>query len=264
MIRVFVNENHDDCGCFVKSDALCLVKRGDCMYRTAISLALAPTVALAVFIYQKDRYDREPPDLLLRLFLLGALSAVPVYFIESALSFVNIFSGTLSALYTAFVVAAATEEFSKRFVIVRLVCKNRHYDEKLDGIVYSAFTSLGFASVENLGYVLSERGNFVYTGITRGIFAVPAHMLFGITMGYYLSLAKFAADERTRSANFKKSLYVPILLHGTYDFILMSGLGNLMIILVLFVIYLWRVNLIKLNQYIRESEIKRGQQTSNM
>lgn len=220
-----------------------------------VLVAIAPAAALAFFIYQKDRYDREPPLLLAKIFILGAITVIPVYIVEIVLSSLNIFTGLFSSLFTAFLVAGFTEEFFKRLVVVRFACPNKNYDEKLDGIVYSVFSALGFATVENIMYLLRGLSNFVYTGFSRGIFAVPAHMLFGITMGYYLSLSKFADNEQDTNRYYTRSLYVPILLHGTYDFILMSRFPHLMIIFLAFVLYLWRANLVKLNEYVAESKI---------
>lgn len=228
------------------------------MIELAISIALAPTIAIALFIYQKDRYDREPPALLLELFLFGALTVLPVYFIEKLLSFLNPFTGLLSAFFTAFIVAGMTEEFFKRLVVIRLACRNKSYNEKLDGIVYCVFSALGFATVENLIYVLVRSSNFIYTGVTRGLFAVPAHVMFGITMGYYLSISKFANDERVQNINMRRSYFVPVLLHGIYDFILMSRFMNLFVVFFLFVLYLWRINLNRLNEYVDDSRIRSG------
>lgn len=222
----------------------------------AFIIALAPVAALILYIYQKDRYDREPPLLLLKIFLYGALTVIPVYIVEIILSSFNIFTGLLHAAYTAFIVAGLTEEYFKRLVVTRFACPNKNYDEKLDGIVYSVMSALGFASVENIMYVLRGLSNFVYTGVSRGIFAVPAHMLFGITMGYYLSLSKFADDEQKQNIFYARSLYVPAILHGIYDFILLSGFTNLIYFFLAFVIYLWWINLIRLNEYVKESRIK--------
>lgn len=223
------------------------------MIELAVAVALAPTIALLIYVYQKDRYDREPLPLLMKLFVFGAFTVIPVYFVEKIFAGFNIFGGIISAAYTSFVVAGFTEEYFKRMVVLRLACRNKNYDEKLDGIIYSVFSALGFATVENLMYILVGQNNFLYTGVTRGIFAVPAHMLFGVTMGYYLSLAKFAIDKSKQILYLKKSLYIPLILHGIYDFILLSGFSYIMIIFIPFVLYLWRVNLIKLNEYVRES-----------
>ncbi|KRQ87028.1 Protease PrsW [Caloramator mitchellensis] len=209
------------------------------------AIALAPSIALLIFIYQKDRYDREPANILLTLFLFGFLSTVPVYFVERFLSYFG-----KGPFYTAFIVAGLTEELFKFIIIYSITFKLVEYNEKLDGIVYSVFTSLGFASAENILYILNQK-NFIATGIMRGLFAVPGHMLFAITMGYYLSLARFADDKRPFFLI--NALLMPILLHGIYDFILFSRIYGYFVIFILFIIYLWRINLNRLNRYVKES-----------
>lgn len=213
-------------------------------------VAIAPSIALLIFIYQKDRYDREPSRLLLKLFIYGILCTVPVYFAELYLSSLN----TTSAFYHSFVVAGFVEELFKFLILISFAYNTNHYNEKLDGIVYSVFTSMGFATAENILYVLNRQLDYLYTGISRAIFAVPAHALFAITMGYYLSLAKFAPDQSKSNMYMLKALIMPIILHGIYDYILISKMFGFFIIFTGFVIYLWKVNLKKLDIYVRESK----------
>lgn len=212
-------------------------------------VAVAPGIAFALAIYLTDRYDKEPIGLLLKIFIIGALSVIPTAFVETILSMFNVFGGYLGILYTSFVVAGLTEEYFKRIVVVKFALFHEAFNEKLDGIVYCSFSALGFATVENIMYVVFRYSANPYVGIMRGILSVPAHMLFGITMGYYLSLAKYADSEEERARYFKKSLYVPVLLHGIFDFILMSQSQWLMIVFIPFVLFLWVFNLKKLRKY---------------
>src|SRR5690606_2281385 len=96
-------------------------------------------------------------------------------------------------------------------------------------------------------------GNY-YVGIMRGVLSVPAHMLFGITMGYYLSLSKYADEERVKSYYYSRSLLVPVILHGLFNFILMAKIPILMVLFIPYVIYMWIINLRKLNEYTRDSK----------
>lgn len=216
-------------------------------------IAIIPGIALALAVYLTDRYDREPIRLLIKVFIIGALSAFPTVIVEKALLSFNIFSGLLGAAYTAFIVAGFTEEFFKRAVVMRYAFHKEAFDEKLDGIIYSVYAALGFATIENINYIVFTFPNSPYLGLYRGIFSVPAHMLFAITMGYYLSLVKFACEQDLCKAYYRKSLIVPMLLHGLFDFILMSNLEYYLIIFIPFVIFLWIFNLKKLNGYYRES-----------
>ncbi|MCT4620122.1 MAG: PrsW family glutamic-type intramembrane protease [Marinisporobacter sp.] len=217
-------------------------------------IAISPGLALALGIYLTDRYDREPVDLLAKTFLLGAVSVIPTAFAEKILLSVNIFGGVLGAAYTAFIVAGFTEEFFKREVVLRLAFHHKAFDEKLDGIVYGVFSALGFATVENIMYVVFRFATNPYIGLYRGILSVPVHMLFGVTMGYYLSLAKYARHEQIRKNYLKKALLIPAILHGIFDFILMANIPTLMIFFIPFVIYLWIINLRRLNEYTNESK----------
>ncbi len=219
------------------------------MLTRLIIIAITPTVALALGIYLTDRYDREPWHLLLRIFLMGALSVIPVMFVQRILLSVNVFSGLLSVAYTAFIVAGLTEEFFKRFVVIHGVYDDVNFDEKLDGIVYSVFSALGFATVENIMYVIFRYMGTYYVGIMRGLLSVPGHMLFGITMGYFLSLSKYTEDLKLKNHYYKMSLIIPAILHGLFNFILMAQIPALMVIFIPYVIYLWVSNLKRLNRY---------------
>lgn len=216
--------------------------------------AVTPGIALAFIIYAIDKHDREPVKLLTKTFIGGALITIPTIFLESFLIGFNIFGGIIGIAYQAFIVAGFSEEFLKRFVVMRVAFNNKHFDEKLDGIVYAVFSALGFATVENIMYVVFRFADVESVGVYRAVLSVPGHMLFAVTMGYYLSLSKFSKTAVEKRFYYKKSLTAPMLLHGTFNFILMSGSGFLMILFIPFVIYLWRVNIKKLNIYYQESK----------
>jgi RsiW-degrading membrane proteinase PrsW (M82 family) len=216
--------------------------------------AITPGIALALMIYLFDRHDREPIRILLKVFIMGIISVVPAIIIENILSYFDVFAGIFGIAYTAFIVAGVTEEFIKREVVIKNVYFNPVFNEKLDGIVYCVISALGFATIENVMYVVFRFSDIESVGLYRAFLSVPAHMLFAITMGYYLSLAKFSADSEQSQFFFRKSLTVPAILHGTFDFILMSGIELLMILFIPFVIYLWITNLKKLNKYYNDSQ----------
>lgn len=217
-------------------------------------IALTPGIALALSVYLTDRYDREPIRLLIKVFILGLLSVIPAGMIESVLMSFNIFGGLLGSAFTAFIIAGLTEEFIKREIVLRTAFRSKAFDEKLDGIVYSAFAALGFATSENIMYVVFRFAANPYVGLYRGIFSVPAHMLFAVTMGYYLSLARFSYTEYDYRIFLRKALVVPALLHGFFNFILMANIPILFIVFIPYVIYLWISNLIKLNEYYIQSK----------
>ncbi|MEX1307543.1 MAG: PrsW family glutamic-type intramembrane protease, partial [Eubacteriales bacterium] len=140
-----------------------------------------------------------------------------------------------------------------RWAVLRHAYHSPEYNERLDGIVYCAFAALGFAAAENIGYVLTTYEAYPSIVWIRAISAVPVHLMVGITMGYYLSLSKYSTSEAEAARNKRRSLMVPVLLHGTYDFILFLQIPVLLLVLIPFVIYLWVSGIKKLNRFYRES-----------
>ena len=215
-------------------------------------LSLAPVFIIGGYIYFRDKYEKEPIRLLLLALFLGALTVVPVFFLEQLLhGFTNLFSGFAAAAWNAFVVAAFSEELFKYIVLYLLIWKSREFNEKYDGIVYAVFVSLGFAGVENVLYVM---GNGFGTGISRALTAVPAHAIFGITMGFYFGLAKF---YRKKEFQLKlKALVYPIILHGIYDFILFTQIEWLIFVFLGFLIFLYLSGLRRIKELSNQSIYK--------
>ncbi len=218
-------------------------------------IAITPAISIAYAVYLSDRYDKEPILLLFKIFVFGAISVIPTIFVERFLASINIFPGIFDIFFTAFIIAGLTEEFFKREVIIRFIYRNKNFDEKLDGIVYCIFAALGFATVENIMYLFRFSNYNPFVGLYRGILSVPAHSIFAVTMGYYLSLAKFSDNGEERTY-LNKSLYVPAILHGIFDFILMAKIPAFAALFIPYVIYLWKTNQDKLNKYIAESKDK--------
>jgi RsiW-degrading membrane proteinase PrsW (M82 family) len=199
--------------------------------------AVAPSIALLYYFYIKDKYEKEPRQMLFKAFALGSLTVIPVVFFELRLNIFDLAEmDYLMATYTAFVVAGLVEEGFKFFIFWFFLWKNKNFNEMYDGIVYSVFISLGFATTENIGYVLLSG---FHTAFIRSITAVPAHALFGVTMGYYLGKARFA-EEKRRVRYLMLAFSVPIVLHGIYDFILFSRSMELMLLFIPYMLYLWK------------------------
>jgi RsiW-degrading membrane proteinase PrsW (M82 family) len=218
-----------------------------------LTVAVAPSAALLYYFYTRDKYEKEPRKMLLKAFLIGGGLVIPVLFVEMVL---NIFDTTeanlLAAGYTAFVVAGLVEESFKFLFFFLCIWKNRHFNEMYDGIVYAVFISLGFATVENLAYVLATGFS---TAIVRSLTAVPAHALFAVSMGYYLGIAKFARPQH-KQKYIGLGLITPVLLHGTYDFILLSQKLYLLGFFIPYMLYLWKRGLGHVDELVESSQFK--------
>jgi protease PrsW len=208
-------------------------------------LALAPALILMVYVYFRDRYEKEPISLILKGILLGGIVIFPVGLIENYIGKFGPANGTLSrAAWDGFIVAGATEEAFKYLMVFILIWRNRNFNEKFDGIVYAVSVALGFATVENIFYVFS--GNSLQVGLLRAFTAVPGHTVFGIVMGFYLGLARFSPDRRSRYL--LRAFTVPWLLHGVYDFMLLSQHPLLILTFIPFLFFMFRYGMRRMKE----------------
>jgi len=181
-------------------------------------LAIAPAMIFVIFIYLKDKIEKEPISFLIKNFFLGAFGSIIITLILGVL-FNSIYPLTdeksvFQQFIKAFVVVALVEEFSKYVIVKYYAQKNKEFNEPFDGIVYALTVSMGFAALENVLYILQYG---VSTGITRAFTAVPAHATFGILMGYFMGKAKFSKNRI--QLNFIGLLGATIF-HGFYNFFL--------------------------------------------
>lgn len=136
-----------------------------------LAIALAPGVAIGVYIYLKDHHEREPLGLLMRSFFFGVLSIFVTLLISQVIGlFVTIDESSLSEQAVhAFLIVALVEEFSK-FIFVRgILYNNKHFNEPFDGIVYSVMVGMGFATFENIVYVVESGCSGLLPGLTGTI-----------------------------------------------------------------------------------------------
>ena len=180
--------------------------------------AVAPIFVIILYIYYKDKYEKEPKRLLFYNFLLGAVVSI---LITTALYYVINFilplydhTSIVQQFIKAFFVVGLTEEFSKYIIVRYYAQSNKAFNEPFDGIIYAVMVSMGFAATENIFYVLE--GGY-QTALLRAFTAVPAHATFGILMGYYMGKAKFS--NRKMALNLA-GLFLAAGFHGAYDFFL--------------------------------------------
>jgi protease PrsW len=218
-----------------------------------IVLAIAPVIAIAFYIYMRDKYEKEPIKLLLKAFGIGVLITFPVIISERLLSGISTgFSSEQKSFFESFVVAGFTEEMFKFAGLYLFIWNNRNFNEKFDGIVYAVFVSLGFAAIENMLYVIIHGTE---TGYIRAIVSVPAHAFFGVTMGYYVGMAKFYTDKKR--AFLTRAILFPIILHGIFDFILLLQNYRLLLGFLPYVIFLYIDGLRKM-RFMSDSSIYRN------
>jgi RsiW-degrading membrane proteinase PrsW (M82 family) len=187
--------------------------------------ALLPAILLFLYILKQDPQP-EPKYWLRKAVLLGVGICIPVALIEMIIQTVILHGSPTTLVGTtveAFFVAALPEETFKLLALWLVLRKNPYFDEHFDGIVYAVCVGLGFAAIENVFYVLGSDDDWLSVAVSRSLLAVPGHYAFAVLMGYYYSIYHFS-DRSTRTA--ACVLLVPVLAHGIYDSLAMSGLVN--------------------------------------
>ena len=218
--------------------------------------ALIPPLALLYYVNRLDKGDKEPRGLLVKLFFLGVLSTIPAVIVELIAQVVLqvVPGGILYLALEYFLGVALVEEGFKYLFMKSTTWKNINFDYKFDGIVYAVFVSLGFAAAENLEYVLMGG---IGVAMLRAVASIPGHCIFSIWMGYYYAQAKDAqVDGRTEMVKplLRKALWVPVLIHGIFDFLLSLGMDFAVILWIIYVIALDIVSFSMIRRLSKEDE----------
>ena len=167
-----------------------------------IQAATAPIIIGLFYIYIRDKYEKEPWQMLLW--------------------------GLLFGIYATFVIYGVGQWVETMFLLA-LLARNPQYNEPFDAIVYAVFISLGFAWIENIVYVTHPLWGGIGTALARAVLSVPGHGLFGVQMGYWLSEAKFAG----RKVGWLLAFLVPYLYHGWYNYLLLADVPGAEVFLAL-------------------------------
>ncbi len=205
-----------------------------------LSAGIAPGLALLSYFYLRDQYETEPITLVFKTFLYGALITFPIMFLQYILEFEGI---TQSYWVNAYFSSGTLEEFFKWFILMFAIFHHVDFNEPYDGIIYGASVSLGFATVENILYLIAHGVEFAFG---RALLPVSSHALFGVIMGYYLGKAKFSVKDEKRKWLII-SLVVSTILHGTYNYIFLAE-KNWLYYMVPFMLFLWWLGLKKVKR----------------
>jgi protease PrsW len=186
----------------------------------SLVMAVTPSLLLVRYYYRQDTRSPEPKTLIIKIFILGIIYTIPVFVLESVISRLNVFfawSPFFYYFFEAFIVAGLSEEYIKLHIVRKYVYHHPQFDKIMDGIIYTVVASLGFACMENFLYVMQ---NSWHIALARGFTAVPMHAVCSGMMGYYIGKAKFAKTKKEEKLLINNGLWLAIVLHGLYNFIL--------------------------------------------
>ena len=114
---------------------------------------------------------------------------------------------------------------------------------------------MGFATIENIIYIFFEdASSVIQVGLIRGLISIPAHIMFAINMGYYISKYKFTKNKIKKREYLIMSILIPIIYHGIFDLLLILNFKLSKVIFAIYFIFLLKVSLDKLDEYTSNSK----------
>ena len=214
-----------------------------------MALAIIPGLLIIIYVYKKDKVEKEPVGLIIKIILLGVLSCFAAAYLEMFESqFLPQYpQGSLEyALTTSFCMAALVEEIVKFLAMKIGSWRYPGFNYRFDGIVYGVSSAVGFAIYENINYVAMYG---LQTAIVRAFTAIPLHAFCGVFMGVIYSYSKKASILGNRGASIGYTLLallVPMLIHGTYDtFAFLGEQGTIPLLIFVVILYIAAISTIK-------------------
>lgn len=182
---------------------------------------VAISLGLVWFLLSQDHGEKEPIGMLWVAVFLGALGGVAAMFLERwVLDAKALLPGSsVAALAAASLTIGIIEEVCKFGPLAFVIYRKRYFNEHTDGIIYFALAGLGFGLPENILYTIQFGTK---TGVLR-IFLTPLfHAGLTAIVGYFLVKRKL---EGKSPWGVIPVLLVAMVVHGLYNFGLLSGLS---------------------------------------
>src|SRR3989344_6180533 len=202
-----------------------------------VIFGILPSIIWLLYYLKKDLHP-EPKKMTLKVFLFGALSTIPVFFIEVGLAklleklqYVSFFTEypLVVDVLKWFIVIALTEELLKYLVVKLAVFSSYELDEPLDIMLYMVVGALGFAALENILYLFSPIDGLSFQAVlqttamvsfVRFIGATFLHTLCSALLGYFLVLSFIHIKRKTLFTI--TGIMLAVGMHGLYNFSIMQ------------------------------------------
>ncbi|WP_257462073.1 PrsW family intramembrane metalloprotease [Archangium lipolyticum] len=183
---------------------------------------IAPALVLLWYIYSRDQFP-EPRALRLKTFLLGLFCCFPSLIVRVSFeqSFPELTTPGMSstAWWRALLSLAIPQEVLKFLLLYLYARRHPAFNEPLDGVIYGATVSLGFATLENMTYA----GEFnMDIAVLRALLAVPGQAACGVVMGAYMGRAHFTQDPLQSLSLLARGLGGAILLNALFNAALLT------------------------------------------
>lgn len=193
----------------------------------ALIAAFVPSLFFLVLVYTRDRFEREPKLLIVKLYVMSVLAVAIAAVLELA-SHVTL-QGSTGVIVLSAAGVGLIEEGSIFAIMVLGTRRTAHFNEPVDGMVYASAVALGFAAIETLTYIIRAYDQAVGQAITttqaahlaivvvapaRAITGNLGHMAFSGIVGYAYARRRLGTGSR---AGVLGAYAGAAALHGAYD-----------------------------------------------
>ena len=162
-----------------------------------VIIAMVPAFIWLAFFYLQDRLEPEPKQFVLGMFVLGAVlaAAIGIPLVENVFRISHwLYADTLTTLIGGILAVGFTQEFIKYAAVRYTMYHSDEFDEVTDGIVYATAVGLGYATMLNIQFVVSNGGVDLGAGVIRMAVVALAQASFAGITGYFLGRAKFESE----------------------------------------------------------------------
>ena len=207
-------------------------------------VTILPPMILGIIVWKSDKFP-EPGKFLVASFLLGVSISFPLYLFvmiaedhiapllgldldaitrwnEGAWKEDNAIYPAAERTFMSFFRAAFLEEGIKFALLIFFCVRLSELNEPMDAIVYGAAIGLGYAAMENLGYLNSGDLETAWTFAIVKVRYIPLimHLGFGVLMGWLLSQNLFEESNLfKRRLMLILALAIPVIFHGSYNYL---------------------------------------------
>ena len=186
-------------------------------------ISFIPSLLMFLFLRNNRKEDEEYRKDCLRLLGKGFLITILVFLSDFVLKYLWFLTGIaknhiwIDRLFTCFIINATVEEVCKFLVANKYIKKNKEKVSRLDIISFIAIAAISFGLLEDVVYVFTTNiGQIIVRGILMG------HVPYALIMGLFY--CKSIAENKPVYKIL--AFLVPILLHGSYNFLLSEGLPD--------------------------------------
>ena len=186
---------------------------------------LLPSLIWLYFILKEDARHPEPRVLIALTFVAG-MAVVP--FVLPLEQYAREHLGSDAAIFTAW---ALVEEFLKYTAVALVILWRRAVDEAPDYVIYMITVALGFASAENMLFLVTplaggDLASGFFTNNVRFLGSTLLHVVASAAIGFALAFStKFRAGGRIIAAAL--GLILAVALHAVFNLlIIQEGASN--------------------------------------